>query len=261
MSACHWSFVIGHFLAGLTAIGCAASAPDPDQVAASTSPAIAVRPEPPAPPPKPEFVLAAPAADEAASTTADPAERVANAVSSLSKELAALPIQSVAPTAQIVPGSGHASLDAVSDVGRHQRWEVQFPPGNTVESYARQLDYFHIELGLIGGSDQITYLSRLADPTPQQRSGPASEEQRLYLVWHRGSLREADEQLVAKAKLPLAGKLVAHFCPAELEQQLAQLEEVHAKNAGGAKIRKTVFGIRANDFGGYRVSVIDQKTE
>jgi hypothetical protein len=58
-----------------------------------------------------------------------------------------------------------------------------------------------------------------------------------------------------------AGKIVAHFCPEQLENDLAQLETAHARQSGGKRVRKTTFGIKANDFGGYQFHVLDQKTD
>ena len=71
-------------------------------------------------------------------------------------------------------------------------------------------------------------------------------------------MRDADEQLVSKAKQPIADRVVAHFCPPDLETQLAQLEDAEAKAKNRTRIRKTVFGVRANDFGGYRLHVLEQ---
>lgn len=227
------------------------------QVATGPPQPAEVTPDPA--PPLPALTLASAAAPATVATGDSPAERLAKLAESLQPRLAGLPIDGGAPARLIVLGSGQQTVEKIAEIPRHERWELQFPPGNNVESYARQLEYFHIELGLIGGSDQITYISGLADPTPKSRTGPAAAESRLYLVWQRGSMEEADEQIVSRAKLPLADRVVAHFCSADLEGQLAQLEEAAAKAASRTRIRKTVFGLRPNDFGGYRLQVLEQK--
>jgi hypothetical protein len=185
------------------------------------------------------------------------AGRIPALVGSLGEKLSGLP-DGGAPPHLVVRGSGQQPEEKVVPIPPHERWELRFPPGNSVESYARQLEYFHIELGLIGGSTDITYITNLADPTPKTRTGRAADEKRLYLVWQRGSLSDADEQLVSKAKLPIADRVVAHFCPAELEAQLAQREEERAQMDMRTRIRKTVFGVRAHEFGGYRLYVLEQ---
>jgi hypothetical protein len=219
--------------------------------------APAIAPEPGPLPPVPEVTWSAATPSDATAGSHAP-ERISAVVESLGQQLSALPLDA-APPHLVVLGSGQQTVEKITEIPRHERWELQFPPGNSVESYARQLEYFHIELGLIGGSDQIAYVTNLADPTPKSRTGPAGAENRLYLVWQRGSMQAADEQLISKAKLPIADRIVAHFCPPDLESQLVQLEDAAAKGAGLNRIRKTVFAIRANEFGGYRLHVLEQK--
>jgi hypothetical protein len=219
-----------------------------------------VAPEPAGPPPSLEMA-AAPAVDDnsSAAALASRVERIPALVSAYETEL--LAAVNAAPSDLIVAASGRQTADSANEVPRHERWSIQFPPGNTIESYTRQLDYFKIEVGLIGGSDQIEYLVNLADPVPTVRKAPASAEKRLYLIWQRGSMREADEQLCSRARVPTAGKIVAHFCPEQIETDLAQIEDAFARQNGGKRVRKTNFGIKANDFGGFQFYVLDQKTD
>lgn len=224
---------------------------------AGPSSPIAVVPEPA--PPLPAMTLASVRAPAAASGSTAGGAQLTGLTNGLDERLKSLPLEGGAPSHLIVLGSGQQVVERIAEIPRHQRWELQFPPGNNVESYARQLEYFHIELGLIGGSDQITYVSGLANPTPVTRTGSAAAESRLYLIWQRGSMQEADEQIVNRAKLPLADRVVAHFCPPDLETQLVQLEDAAARAAGRTRIRKTVFAVRPNDFGGYRLQVLQQQ--
>lgn len=219
-----------------------------------------VAPEPAGPPPALEMAAAAAIDDtSSAAALASRVERIPALVSAYETEL--LAAVNAVPSDLIVSASGRQTADSANEVPRHERWSIQFPPGNTIESYTRQLDYFKIEVGLIGGSDQIEYLVNLADPVPTVRKAPASAERRLYLIWQRGSMREADEQLCSRARVPTAGKIVAHFCPEQIETDLAQIEDAFARQNGGKRVRKTNFGIKANDFGGFQFYVIDQKTD
>jgi hypothetical protein len=119
------------------------------------------------------------------------------------------------------PGSGGRP-------GRKRNWEIQFPEGNTLETYARQLDFFGIELGVLMPGDKVAYAYNLAKPTPDRREGPVDEENRYYLTWRRGDLEEADRELLGRAGIRAEGKAVLKFLPPETEQALASLERTKA---------------------------------
>ncbi len=74
----------------------------------------------------------------------------------------------------------------VSANPRIAHWEIRFPSGNTVDTYARQLDALNIELGVIGGSDRIVYASGFTKDKPDRREGRADDEQRFYMTWRSG---------------------------------------------------------------------------
>ncbi len=140
--------------------------------------------------------------------------------------------------------------------GVERRWELTFMQGNTLEVYARQLDFFRIELGVLEPGNRITYVSNLAQPKPDTRVGAADAEGRYYLTWRGGELVEADRQLLARAGVPSEGRLILKFLPPEVETQLAHLEKVHAGKEAD-EVRRTRFGI-SPDGDGYRFRVIDQ---
>ncbi|HUE74645.1 MAG TPA: hypothetical protein VMP01_27505 [Pirellulaceae bacterium] len=232
------------------------------EVAQGPLPPIAA--EPPSPPPGWKGQLAAPESNQAASAPGDlekSLQKLSGLVAAIGPELKNVPRDAAAPTSLLVLPGEARTVDAASRIPRHERWEIQFPPGNTIDSYSRQLDFFKIELGVIGDADKVVYLANLSAPTPTSRSEAAGKDNRLYLIWQRGALREAAEELASRAKVDPRGKVLAHFCPAELETQLAQLEEKHAADKGHAKIRRTTFGIEPSDAGGYRFYVIDQQAD
>jgi len=227
-------------------------------------PAPPIAAEPPAPPAdwKPAVSLAS------RSETADLSsglektlQNIPGKVSALSAELKKTPAAASAPAALLVLPGDVRGVESISRIPRHERWEIQFPPGNTIDSYSRQLDFFKIELGVIGDGDKATYLTNLSAPMPTVRSEAAGQDQRLYLIWQRGALREAAEELASRGKIDPRGKVLAHFCPAEIESQLSQLEEKHAAEKGHRHIRRTTFGIEPSDAGGYRFVVVDQKAD
>lgn len=151
---------------------------------------------------------------------------------------------------------GLGSGDGPAGIPRFNRWEIYFQEGSTLESYAEQLDFFGIELGVVGGGDQVLYALRLAQPKPERRSGPSAAEQRLYMSWRQGDLKRADTTLLQRAGIDAQGKIALQFYPPEVENQLAQLETGFAGRAP-SQIRKTRFGVRG-EAGRYEFYVIDQ---
>ncbi|WP_425613758.1 hypothetical protein NA78x_003598 [Anatilimnocola sp. NA78] len=168
--------------------------------------------------------------------------------------------EAAAPPSFIVRG-GATGEAAALDLPNHERWELQFANGTTLESYARQLDYFQIELGVIGGAPTVTYLSDLSKPQPPKREAPGSADSRLYLIWQRGPMQEADEILVKRAGLDPAGKVLAHFVPPAMEAEMLRVEAEQARVNKFTRIRRTVFGIEAAGPDAFRLIVTQQKGE
>ncbi len=140
--------------------------------------------------------------------------------------------------------------------GVERRWEGTFMRGNTLETYARQLDFFQIELGVLEPGNRVTYAYNLVKPKPDRRTGSADAEKRYYLTWRGGELIEADRELLARAGIDAQGRVILKFLPPEVEAQLAHLEKQHA---GGEAdhVRRTRFGISPHG-NGYRFRVTDQ---
>jgi hypothetical protein len=235
-------------------------------VSVAVDPGKPIPPEPPAPPEPFKTTLASaesvpPAVESAESALAKTTEKISGIAASLPPDLLLASVDGAAPARLIVSGSLERSVDAISRIPRHERWEIRIGAGNTSDSYTRQLDYFKIELGIIGQASDIIYLSNLSAPTPTAKTQPAAGEKRLYLIWQRGSMRDADEEILSRAKIQAAGKVIVHFCPEELEKELVQLEDDHAKQAGLKRIRKTVFGVRPKEPEGFRFFVIEQKAD
>ena len=140
--------------------------------------------------------------------------------------------------------------------GVERQWEVTFMRGNTLETYARQLDFFQIELGVLEPGNRVTYAYNLVKPKPDTRTGPADAEKRYYLTWRGGELIEADRELLARAGIDSQGRVILKFLPPEVEAQLAQLEKLHAGGEAD-QVRRTRFGISPHGKG-YRFRVTDQ---
>jgi hypothetical protein len=144
-------------------------------------------------------------------------------------------------------------------VPAEQRWFVAFNEQGGLEEYARQLEFFGIELGALdtrGGT--LTLLSNLtaAKPTVTRKAGGGSDEQRLYMIWQGGGKKEADVKLFAKAGIDAADLPILHFYPQRTEQQLLRLEQQHA-NRPLRDVRRTYFEVQPGG-SGYTFSVSQQ---
>ena len=150
------------------------------------------------------------------------------------------------------PGRGGAK--------REQGWIVEFADKGDAESYAAQLDFFGIELGLLLKEEsRLYYLSKVAQARPTVREVRTGEgEKRLFLNWQDGSQDrvKADIELFAKAQIDAADGVIMHFYPSDLEQSLAQLE-VDYNNQQPSAIRRTYFQVKRQG-SGYEFTVSRQ---
>jgi hypothetical protein len=154
-------------------------------------------------------------------------------------------------------GDGRSAGFGPGRPGKPRHWEVTFIEGNTSKTYARQLDFFKIELGVLQLENKVDYARNLSKDKPDKRTGIADAEKRYYLTWAKGGLREADLELLGKAGISVGeGRLIIKFIPRELEMQLMQLEKQRAgKNE--KRIRATYFAIRPRG-NGFEFYVRDQ---
>ena len=122
------------------------------------------------------------------------------------------------------------------------RWEMKFD-NTSRKRYARQLDYFKIELGVIGGSPLVDYARDLSRATPKTRRGKSTDEKRIYMTWRRGNLVRFDEQLLRAADIPTKKRIVLHFLSDELTETLLKLEDAYTDRPM-EEWEKTVFTLR-----------------
>jgi len=135
-----------------------------------------------------------------------------------------------------------------------RRWEVFFE-GNSLEVYAKQLDSFGIELGVLMPGNEVRYASNLSKSKPDTRTGPADEEKRYYLTWRGGELQQADRELLSRAAIDSSGRIILKFLPPAVEATLQALEKRHQGSDPG-RGQKTRFGIRPQG-DGFAFFVID----
>ncbi|MEZ6128541.1 MAG: hypothetical protein R3C59_07645 [Planctomycetaceae bacterium] len=141
---------------------------------------------------------------------------------------------------------------------REQRWLVQFADKGDLKSYARQLEFFKIELGCAFKDGRIYYLKNMASSPTLRQDRLSSQDQRLFMNWEGGDRVQADIELLAKAGVPdPASGSVLHFYDPATEQMMAQIELAYA-NKPVEQIRRTYFQVRRQG-SGYEFFVSNQK--
>ena len=149
-----------------------------------------------------------------------------------------------------------AGAAAPEDARAGRNWEIHFVKGNTLENYARQLDFFGIELAVVMPGNKLLYASGFSQPKPQTRTAAADQEKRYYLTWRDSQSQQADRDLLARVAVQPQGRIVLKILPAALEGKLAALEQRQAGRQAG-NVGKTAFGIRAEG-DGYAFYVVEQ---
>ena len=155
-------------------------------------------------------------------------------------------------------GDGRTKGDGDGRGKRH--WEFVFQTGITAAEYARQLDFFGIELGVLLPGGKVAYASKLSARKPEVKYGASETEKRFYLTWLKGDLQAVEREILAKAGIEHEGKLILKFLPQPLEMKLAEMEAVQAGSQRD-KLRATHFGIRAkpnSKAGEYEFFVMNQ---
>lgn len=140
-------------------------------------------------------------------------------------------------------------------------WEILFDDGSIMmDEYARQLDYFKIELGAVSKNGQIQYASSFSARKPDKRIGSKELEKRVSIVWKRGTLVAVDRKLLAKAGIPTVDKELRHFYPDEVSKICSALEQTYAKRPL-AEIKRTRFKVRpkADEQNAYEFYVEEQE--
>lgn len=141
---------------------------------------------------------------------------------------------------------------------RWERWQVRFS-SNSVDVYAKQLDFFGIELAAIGGgSKDVEYAAKLSQRPIQRRTGPSKDENRLFMTWTKGALKQFDLQLLQIAGVPMQGKECIQLYPAQTENQMATLENQKLAGKSLKTVKRTVFAVRSAG-SGYEMYVSDMQ--
>lgn len=145
------------------------------------------------------------------------------------------------------PGSAHGTGRPLGTGGgryggtrTEDRWIIRFADTASIDEYARQLDFFNIELGALL-PPRLIFLSEMSR-TPQLREvNTGSGEGRLYMQWQGGGTRrEADVKLFERAGIDASRGTIFHFYSPETEQMLMRIEQEYAGRQP-QEIRRTYF--------------------
>jgi hypothetical protein len=154
-------------------------------------------------------------------------------------------------------GDGRGMGHGPGKPGWPRHWEVMFSKA-TLDVYARQLDFFGIELGILLPDNKIIYAYNLAQGKPSTRivANPALNEKRYYLTWRNIEMQQADRDLFTKAGVEVGDRLILKFLPQKTELLLMSLEKAF-NNLTPKDIKKTRFGVQP-DGGGFKFYVLEQ---
>jgi hypothetical protein len=148
-------------------------------------------------------------------------------------------------------------------IPRFMRWQLEFE-SKDINEYAKQLDGYKIELGVLGGGIKgVEVASNLSTSPKKSLITDTKSEKRLYFMFNRPTpLQKFDMELLNKAGAKTgAGRTSLKFIPPELENELAHIELDYAKSKGHDTVKeigKTVFKSVANG-NRYEFAVISQR--
>lgn len=142
-------------------------------------------------------------------------------------------------------------------VGRREpQREIRFEPTDLNE-YAKWLDFFKIELGVLGEDNKVYYAYNLSREKPSVRNGDPSQETRLYMNPTESMFAALDRQLATRAGIADKGRIILQFFPPDTQAILFGLEQKKAGDRTPEQIRRTVFRVTRKG-AGFEFSVEEQ---
>ena len=109
-------------------------------------------------------------------------------------------------------GGGIGSGFGPGHGGTEPRREIRFEPATLLE-YAQWLDFFKIELGVLGQDNKVYYAYNLSHDKPDVRVGDPAQETRLYMNPTDSQFAALDRQLAEKAGIADKGQIILQFYP------------------------------------------------
>ncbi|WP_231739742.1 hypothetical protein [Thalassoglobus polymorphus] len=174
------------------------------------------------------------------------------------QQVNAIPIsQPGTPGSAVGTGRKRLGNGPGNSIPNEERWFIRYSDKASVDEYAKQLDYFGIEMGALIPSGQLILMSNMSAGSPKKTTKSSGKgETRLYMTWQAGNRKAADETLFKKINVDVSDAILFHFYPKKTEQMLLQLEYDYAKRKA-SEIRRTYFVV-AKKGSGYQFVVTRQ---
>jgi len=141
-------------------------------------------------------------------------------------------------------GSGRGNARAIPEA---QRWRIQYS-AKTLGEYAKQLEYFEVELGAVSKTTaRIDLISNLMASKPSLSFTDRSSEKRLYFSYRASRLKKWDQFLAKKAGVgDITQRIIVQFYEEPVRAQLRQLEKERFTSDGKSlmEVKKTHFRVR-----------------
>lgn len=193
--------------------------------------------------------LEAPQLEQELSQISESAKLVA---AQLEVSIAIDPVRGKAGDKRLAGPAGDDEGDSDGDqngVAVWERWELKFKAAD-IHSYAKQLDYFEIELGCVGGG--ITTVDSASDfssggKKTSQSPAEANRSDKLIFAWRdKNELAKYDHKLLFQAGIQTEARTLLRLIPAKLEAELTKLELEYCqqKKQTMEAVYKTVFECR-----------------
>ena len=139
---------------------------------------------------------------------------------------------------------------------RAERWFITFADRDTIDEYARQLDFFGIQFAVLSPGQPAQIISNFSAARPDVRQLAQGSGDQLYFSWQGGSRQQSDSQLCEKAGVQVGNRSILHLYPKETEARLAQLERQY-RNRPPEQVRRTYFIVQ-REGRGYKFVVTRQ---
>jgi type IV pilus assembly protein PilM len=174
----------------------------------------------------------------------DTLDSVANAIS---QRVAILSDENLDSDSQPAQGKGLGDermpgIGGEGDILYEPQRQIRFDPQSSRE-YARWLDFFGIEIGVLGRDNQIYYAYNFSQAKPDVRIGEPKQETRLYMNSASTPLAALDNRLAQKSGIARHGHIVLQFYPPKAQAILFALEQQAAGDRKLDVIRRTVFRV------------------
>lgn len=155
--------------------------------------------------------------------------------------------------------AGAGGDGVVERVPRWERWKIRFEPDSTAD-FAGWLDYYKIEIGVLGRDKKVHYAKNFTKGTPEVYSRTDyMKDTRGYTTAADGPMPRLTDELARKAGIANRGSLMLMFYPFKgVEDLLYTLESKYSGGRSANDIRETVFAV-VKEGRDYRFEVIDQR--